>query len=111
MMGSSFDYYNLIEKCLLEVPLSAEEKKKIMKRVNHQFSMLASRVMMAAQMKGDALNALEVCDLGPVDQPEVIMQNEVEKDGEDDEDDIELPDLNEPDSSRPPEASPFIATN
>ena len=26
-MGSSFDYYNLIEKCLLEVPLSDSEKK------------------------------------------------------------------------------------
>ena len=27
-MGSSFDYYNLIEKCLLEVPLSEPEKKQ-----------------------------------------------------------------------------------
>ena len=27
-MGSSFDYYNLIEKCLLEVPLSDNEKKQ-----------------------------------------------------------------------------------
>ncbi len=27
-MGSSFDYYNLIEKCLLEVPLSEFEKKQ-----------------------------------------------------------------------------------
>jgi len=26
-MGSSFDYYNLIEKCLLEVSLSDREKK------------------------------------------------------------------------------------
>ncbi len=26
-MGSSFDYYNLIEKCLLEVSLSDKEKK------------------------------------------------------------------------------------
>jgi hypothetical protein len=26
-MGSMFDYYNLIEKCLLEVPLSDNEKK------------------------------------------------------------------------------------
>jgi hypothetical protein len=26
-MGSSFDYYNLIEKCLLEVPLTDHEKK------------------------------------------------------------------------------------
>ena len=26
-MGSIFDYYNLIEKCLLEVPLSDGEKK------------------------------------------------------------------------------------
>ena len=26
-MGSNFDYYNLIEKCLLEVPLSDSEKK------------------------------------------------------------------------------------
>jgi|TARA_B110000285_G_C14984651_1_gene543183 hypothetical protein len=26
-MGSSFDYYNLIEKCLLEVSLSEKEKK------------------------------------------------------------------------------------
>lgn len=26
-MGSSFDYYNLIEKCLLEVNLSEIEKK------------------------------------------------------------------------------------
>jgi hypothetical protein len=26
-MGSSFDYYNLIEKCLLEVKLSENEKK------------------------------------------------------------------------------------
>jgi len=25
-MGNSFDYYNLIEKCLLEVPLSEREK-------------------------------------------------------------------------------------
>ena len=25
-MGSMFDYYNLIEKCLLEVPLSEKEK-------------------------------------------------------------------------------------
>lgn len=25
-MGSSFDYYNLIEKCLLEVPLTPKEK-------------------------------------------------------------------------------------
>lgn len=25
-MGSNFDYYNLIEKCLLEVPLSESEK-------------------------------------------------------------------------------------
>lgn len=25
-MGSSFDYYNLIEKCLLEVPLTAKEQ-------------------------------------------------------------------------------------
>lgn len=25
-MGSSFDYYNLIEKCLLEVPLNEKEK-------------------------------------------------------------------------------------
>jgi hypothetical protein len=28
MMGSSFDYYNLIEKCLLEVPLSSDEKRQ-----------------------------------------------------------------------------------
>ena len=27
-MGSSFDYYNLIEKVLLEVPLSESEVKK-----------------------------------------------------------------------------------
>ena len=27
-MGSSFEYYNLIEKCLLEVSLSANEKKQ-----------------------------------------------------------------------------------
>lgn len=27
-MGSSFDYYNLIEKCLLEVRLTDEEKKQ-----------------------------------------------------------------------------------
>ena len=27
-MGSSFDYYNLIEKCLLEVELNTEEKKQ-----------------------------------------------------------------------------------
>lgn len=27
-MGSSFDYYNLIEKCLLEVSLSVKEKKQ-----------------------------------------------------------------------------------
>ena len=27
-MGSSFDYYNLIEKCLLEVPLNTEERKQ-----------------------------------------------------------------------------------
>lgn len=27
-MGSSFDYYNLIEKCLLEVPLSDYEKNQ-----------------------------------------------------------------------------------
>ena len=27
-MGSSFDYYNLIEKCLLEVKLSDNEKKQ-----------------------------------------------------------------------------------
>ena len=27
-MGSSFDYYNLIEKCLLEVPLNSEERKQ-----------------------------------------------------------------------------------
>ena len=27
-MGSSFDYYNLIEKCLLEVPLSDKETKQ-----------------------------------------------------------------------------------
>lgn len=27
-MGSSFDYYNLIEKCLLEVPLSDKEKQQ-----------------------------------------------------------------------------------
>jgi len=27
-MGSSFDYYNLIEKCLLEVPLNKSEKAK-----------------------------------------------------------------------------------
>jgi len=27
-MGSSFDYYNLIEKCLLEVQLSDSEKKQ-----------------------------------------------------------------------------------
>jgi hypothetical protein len=27
-MGSSFDYYNLIEKCLLEVTLSEREKKQ-----------------------------------------------------------------------------------
>jgi hypothetical protein len=26
-MGSSFDFYNLIEKCLLEVPLSGSEKQ------------------------------------------------------------------------------------
>jgi len=26
-MGNSFDYYNLIEKCLLEVPLSEREKE------------------------------------------------------------------------------------
>lgn len=25
-MGSSFDYYNIIEKCLLEVPLNQKEK-------------------------------------------------------------------------------------
>lgn len=29
-MGSSFDYYNLIEKCLLEVKLSETEKKQEM---------------------------------------------------------------------------------
>ena len=27
-MGNSFDFYNLIEKCLLEVGLSANEKKQ-----------------------------------------------------------------------------------
>ena len=27
-MGSSFDYYNLIEKCLLEVPLNDNEKSQ-----------------------------------------------------------------------------------
>ena len=27
-MGSSFDYYNLIEKCLLEVKLNEYEKKQ-----------------------------------------------------------------------------------
>ena len=27
-MGSSFDYYNLIEKCLLEVELTDSEKKQ-----------------------------------------------------------------------------------
>ena len=27
-MGSSFDYYNLIEKCLLEVELTDTEKKQ-----------------------------------------------------------------------------------
>ena len=27
-MGSSFDYYNLIEKCLLEVKLNENEKKQ-----------------------------------------------------------------------------------
>lgn len=27
-MGSSFDYYNLIEKCLLDVELSEKEKKQ-----------------------------------------------------------------------------------
>ncbi len=27
-MGSSFEYYNLIEKCLLEVTLSPNEKKQ-----------------------------------------------------------------------------------
>jgi len=27
-MGSSFDYYNLIEKCLLDVSLSESEKKQ-----------------------------------------------------------------------------------
>jgi hypothetical protein len=27
-MGSSFDYYNLIEKCLLEVQLSDKEKEQ-----------------------------------------------------------------------------------
>ena len=27
-MRSSFDYYNLIEKCLLEVPLSPEEDRQ-----------------------------------------------------------------------------------
>jgi hypothetical protein len=27
-MGSSFDYYNLIEKCLLDVDLSEKEKKQ-----------------------------------------------------------------------------------
>ena len=27
-MGSSFDYYNLIEKCLLEVKLTENEKKQ-----------------------------------------------------------------------------------
>ena len=27
-MGSSFDYYNLIEKCLLEVHLNDSEKKQ-----------------------------------------------------------------------------------
>jgi len=27
-MGSMFDYYNLIEKCLLEVPLSDREKRE-----------------------------------------------------------------------------------
>lgn len=27
-MGSSFDYYNLIEKCLLEVELTDNEKKQ-----------------------------------------------------------------------------------
>ena len=27
-MGSSFDYYNLIEKCILEVKLSDNEKKQ-----------------------------------------------------------------------------------
>lgn len=27
-MDSAFDYYNLIEKCILEVPLSEDEKKK-----------------------------------------------------------------------------------
>jgi len=26
-MDSAFDYYNLIEKCILEVPLSDNEKK------------------------------------------------------------------------------------
>lgn len=26
-MDSAFDYYNLIEKCILEVPLSADETK------------------------------------------------------------------------------------
>jgi|TARA_B110001469_G_C9602833_1_gene299560 hypothetical protein len=26
-MGSSFDYYNLIEKCLLDVELKEKEKK------------------------------------------------------------------------------------
>jgi len=26
-MGSMFDYYNLIEKCLLEVPLTDKERK------------------------------------------------------------------------------------
>lgn len=27
-MGSSFEYYNLIEKCLLDVPLTPQEKKQ-----------------------------------------------------------------------------------
>lgn len=27
-MGSSFDYYNLIEKCLLDVSLNENEKKQ-----------------------------------------------------------------------------------
>lgn len=50
-MGSSFDYYNLIEKCLLEVPLTEKERKsekeydiqnKIMKEIKG-LSMCLSR--------------------------------------------------------------------
>lgn len=46
-MGSSFEYYNLIEKCLLDVPLTDGEKKQ-----EAEFSI---NVTMIKEIKGLAM--------------------------------------------------------